>query len=192
MHRIPLLLSLLCACGAPPSAFDLARPVDSAAALLSDAGAVDAASSSRDMVSLPPSRVVVEYSVVDGQRLPIGYYDTTLRTKCVIWETVAGARCVPAPEIFAFINGFADSECSIKIALGFKGCLTPTYANESLGGVCPALRRTYIVDKPLVGTTIYAGIPGSCIAGTVPTGYSAFTVGAELDPTTLSPGSYVH
>ncbi len=151
---------------------------------------VDAGSS--DMFTLPPSRVVVEYAVIDGQRAPLGFYDTVLNTRCQPLLTTAGQRCVPTDQADSTSVGgyFSDAGCTRQLALSFSGCSAPKYLFYS-GGFCKPY-HLYALSAPVIPAAVYVGMPGACNVSTVVPTFVYSPVAAEIDPTTLSSVSYVH
>lgn len=185
MYRLLACFVLFAACEAPVGLSDLGPGPYDAAKVLPDGG-------SSDMLALPPSRVVVEYAVIDGQRAPSGFYDTVLNTRCQPLLTTAGQRCVPSDQADSTGVGgyFFDTGCTRQLAISFSGCSAPKYLFHG-GGACKPY-RLYTLGAPVIPAAVYIGTPGACSASTVAPTLVYSPVIAEIDPTTLSSVSYVH
>lgn len=185
MYRLLACFVLFTACELPAGLSEMGTGPHDAAKTSPDDG-------SSDMLILPPSRVVVEYAIIDGQRAPAGFYDTTLNTRCQPLLTTAGQRCVPTDEANSTSVGgyFSDAGCSRQLAISFSACSAPKYLYYS-GGLCKPY-HLYALSAPATPVTVYVGTPGACTVSAVVPGFVYSPVVSEIDPTTLSSVSYVH
>lgn len=136
------------------------------------------------------ARVVVEYKVVGGARIPtLGFYDKALSTYCYVGMTTAGLRCVPSTYTLDF---FADAGCTqaVVVAAPLAGCEAPRFAKLPTTVSCtPVADRIYVLNSGTKPANYYAKSGASCLAIPLPASGFVYTSGPELDPTTLAPAS---
>lgn len=122
------------------------------------------------------------------------YYDTMLGADCV--PAVAGdstLRCLPlqvldpGSVVFTYPGAFSDAACTQPLGLTNNiGCTQPKYALAvtSACGQLPTATNVYPIEATITGS-IYTLSGTTCTGQPVPAGYTAFTLGAEMAPTSF-------
>jgi hypothetical protein len=136
------------------------------------------------------SRLKVQTWVgLDGSSLAAGMYDSQLKTQCSFAVASDGSmRCLPfSGAVIASIGLFyADSGCSVPLAVGGAGCAIPSYVYTGTN-TCGTTAYTFSSISGSFAGTVYEGSPSSCTA--VPASSLAsdtlYSVGAELPPSTF-------
>jgi hypothetical protein len=122
----------------------------------------------------------------DGASQRTGWYDSTLGTTCNVDLAADGKRrCLPTAN--ADINSlFIDDKCLTPAAIVYSsnGQTPPTNA-RSIEGTCEVRSHIFSLGAPLSGSFYASDGMGGCTPTTLHTGESAYTVGKEVDPTTL-------
>jgi hypothetical protein len=140
----------------------------------------------------------------DGAKAFVGWSDNQLGINCNFMTATDGTtRCMP--EVVAQVGSyFSDMGCSTAIASSIYPCAPPqlpkyAIAYVTIAGTCgmsggimwPYQIRAWPVTAAYTGT-LYTGTPAACnTVTTPPAGYTFYSVGAVVDPTTFAPGSVV-
>jgi hypothetical protein len=88
-------------------------------------------------------------------------------------------RCLPNGQATSV---YADSQCTTAIVMGPAGCTAPSYAIGMDNTTCgTGGAHVYKIGAAAAPTTVYASAQGQCFsAGPAATGYSYYSVGAEI------------
>lgn len=124
------------------------------------------------------SRLKVRYlDGDDGSKQFFGWHDSVLNDDCYLGQHADGSyRCLPTIPDVAFGGSYFAAGCTQAAAIAYKGT-TPKYVQAADTAATYRL-RFYKVGATL--TTLYVGTPGSCTSTSVPPGYDAYLVGAEV------------
>jgi hypothetical protein len=130
------------------------------------------------------------YAGSDGSKQFIGWHDSQLNADCSFVDYSDGTkRCMPSVQ-GSVGTYFSDAGCAqplILVQTG-PGCTVPKYAAKSTPNSCPSSPGTltlYNVGPSFTGTA-FSGTASSCskVTTTLP-GYAAYSLGAEVPPSTL-------
>jgi hypothetical protein len=127
----------------------------------------------------------------DGSMQTGTIHDKQLDTDCGPHEVAASdLRCTPTLASLLTGGFFADGGCAKPLLVHMSTgdiCGTPQFADGATPGDCSVLWAAVTVGKSVPAANAYQGAPGACIpAQAVPTGWSFYEKGDQVDPKSLA------
>ena len=116
----------------------------------------------------------------DGSRQFAGWHDSERNEDCAFAQAGDGKlRCLPTA---VFASYFTDAQCTAPAIIVASCTPLPNYARTGTG-VSGCINYGPITSVGATVSTIFSG--PSCTQGVVPAGYTAYSVGAEIPPTSF-------
>lgn len=114
------------------------------------------------------------------------WYDSERKEECSFTTAGDGAvRCLPPGQPFGY---FSDSTCKTAVAAVSSTCAAPAYAAKATPSTCGGAAgiQIYTIGAAVTLTALYGQSGSSCYnVGTLPTGFTFYSVGAEVPATSF-------
>ena len=123
----------------------------------------------------------------DGAKVFQNSYDTQLNIDCTFRLAADGQlRCLPYLNVaYDFGSYFADSNCTVPVALYYASCGAPSYIIAQLSSTCPTNPSSRVFSTGSLVTSFYTKGGTTCSGPSTSPAYQFYTEGAEQPATSF-------